>query len=275
MGKSTASCVVVFMASVLGLALVNATGAAPAPVPLPTEAEQDTRAADKTGTDPSNFKRTAWLANEYVELPHGEAYFNTATLTYIEPMYHGRAKLSLELPFATTDAASKTDSGVGDVTVRYAQIVSLDRRKAFAASLGLITPSAAADALGTGQWMLEPGASAILFLSRQWIVAPALKQTVSFAGESSRADVNSSAMDLYVVWRSQSMLQWVIVDPGVAWNWEKDAQQLGGATTLTYGHLLGRIGSGVCSAYVKPVVGWGGGRTSDWSIETGLKLVGF
>jgi len=79
--------------------------------------------------------------------------------------------------------------------------------------------------------MLEPGASAILFLSRQWIVAPALKQTVSFAGASSRADVNVTAMDLYVVWRSRSLQQWVILDPGAAWNWETEEQELGGATT--------------------------------------------
>ena len=275
MGKLTASCLVVFMASVLGLALVNAAGAEPAPVPSTTEEAQDTRTVDKTGTDPSNFKRTAWLANEYIELPHGDAYLNTTTLTYIEPMLHGRAKLSLELPVATTDAAFHTDTGLADVTVRYAQLLHLDRRKAFAASLGLIAPTATADALGTGKWMLEPGASVILFLSRQWIVAPALKQTVSFAGESSRADVNSSVMDLYVVWRSSSLQQWVIVDPGVAWNWEKEDQQLGGTTTLTYGHLLGRTGSGVWSGYVKPGVGLGGGRTSDWSIEIGLKLVGF
>jgi hypothetical protein len=213
------------MAFVLGLALVNAAGAEPAPVPLPTEAEQDTRADDKTGTDPSNFKRTAWLANEYVDLPHSDAYLNTTTLTYIEPMHHGRAKLSLELPVATTDAASDTDTGLADVTVRYAQLLHLDRRKAFAASLGLIAPTATADALGTGKWMLEPGASVILFLSRQWIVAPALKQTVSFAGALSRANVNSTAMDLYVVWRSRSLQQWIIVDPGVAWNWEKEDQK--------------------------------------------------
>ena len=263
------------MASVLGLALVNAAGAEPAPVPLPTEAAQDTRADDKTGTDPSNFKRTASVANEYIELPHGGVYLNTTTLTYIEPMYHGRAKLSLELPVATTDAASHTDTGLADVTVRYAQLLHLDRRKAFAASLGLILPTATADALGTGKWMLEPGASVILFLSRQLIVAPALKQTVSFSGASSRANVNSTAMDLYVVWRNRSLKQWVIVDPGVAWNWEKEDQQLGGATMLTYGRLLGRTGSGVWSGYVKPGVGWGSGRTSDWSIEIGLKLVGF
>ncbi len=92
-------------------------------------------------------------------------------------------------------------------------------------------PTATEGALGTGKWMLEPGASAILFLSRQWIVAPALKQTVSFAGASSRADVNVTAMDLYVVWRSRSLQQWVILDPGAAWNWETEEQELGGATT--------------------------------------------
>ena len=274
-GQLEASRLVGFMASVLGLALVNAASAEPAPEPLPTEAAQDTRAEDKTGTDPSNFKRTAWLWNEYVELPHGDAYLNTTTLTYIEPMQHGRAKLTLELPVATTDAASHTDTGLADVTVRYAQLLHLDRRKAIAASLGLISPTATADALGTGKWMLEPGASVIMFLSRQWIVAPALKQTVSFAGSSRRADVNYTSMDLYVVWRSASLQQWVIVDPGVVWNWEKQDQQLGGATALTYGRLLGRAGSGVWSAYVKPSSGWGGGRASDWSIEAGVKLVGF
>ena len=258
--------------------LLVAAGAQPAPVPLPTEvatrAEQDSRGTDNTGTDPSNFKRTAWISDEYVELPHGDAYLNTTTFTYIEPMLHGRAKLSVELPVATTDAASRTETGMADVTVRYAQLLHLDRRKAIAASLGLIMPTATEDALGTGKWMLEPGASVIMFLSPQWIVAPALKQTVSFAGSSRRAYVNITSMDLYIVWRSASLQQWVIVDPGVAWNWKKEDQQLGGAVALTYGRLLGRTGSGVWSGYVKPSYGWGDGRASDWSIEAGVKLAG-
>ena len=168
-----------------------------------------------------------------------------------------------------------TDGGLADLTVRYGRILSLDRRKAFAASLGLVAPTATADALGTGKWSLEPSASVIWFLSREWIFAPSFKQTVSIAGDSNRADVNLSAFDFYVVWRSRSLKEWVIVDPAFAWNWKKDRDRLIGITTFTYGRLLGRTSEAVWSAYVKPGVGWGNGRASDWSIEAGLKVVGF
>lgn len=252
-----------------------ARAATPASGSPPTDAAQETRAADKTGTDPSNFQRTLSLANEYADLAHNGAYLNTTTLTYIEPTSHRGGRFVLELPFAVTDVTGDTDGGLGDLTVRYGQILSLDRRKAFAAGLGLVMPTATATALGTGKWSLEPSASVILFLSREWIFAPSFKQTVSFAGDSSRADVNLSAFDFYIVWRSPSLTQWVILDPAFAWNWERSSDQLLGTTTLTYGHLLGRTGTAVWSAYVKPGVGWGSGRASDWSIEAGLKVVGF
>ncbi|MBI5632806.1 MAG: hypothetical protein HZA15_04945 [Nitrospirae bacterium] len=270
-----ASCFVVFIVFALELILVVAASAETVPSPLPTEAGQETRTADKTGTDPSNFQRTLSLSNEYIAFAHGGAYLNTTTLTYFEPINHGRARFSLELPFAGTDVTGQTDTGLADLTMRYGQILYLDRSKAFAAGLGLVAPTATADALGAGKWSFEPSASVILFLSQEWIVAPSFKQTVSFAGDSKRADVNLSTCDLYVVWRSRSLKEWVILDPAFAWNWEKDRDQLIGITTLTYGHLLGRAGNGVWSGYVKPGIGWGNGRSSDWSIEAGLKVVGF
>lgn len=268
-----------FTAALVGVLAVT-TGYAQGQVSREEAAEpaalaSQTRTADKTGTDPSNFQRTFTFANEYVDLAHRDTYLNTASLTYVEPLSGGRARLSVELPFAVTDSTGHRESGLADLTVRYGRILHLDRRKAFAASLGLVVPSAAEDPLGAGKWSLEPGASAIFFLSREWIFAPSLKQTISIAGDSARADLNLSALDFYVVWRSPSLTQWVIVDPAFAWNWEKDSRQLSGVTTLTYGHLLGRTGESVWSAYVKPGVGWGDGRAADWSLEAGLKVVGF
>jgi hypothetical protein len=268
-----------FTAALAGV-LVVTTGYAqeqvsPKEAAEPAELASQARTADKTGTDPSNFQQTFSLANEYVDLAHNGAYLNTATLTYAEPLSGGRARLSVELPFAATDSTGRRESGLADSTVRYNRILHLDRRKAFAAGLGLVAPTATEDPLGTGKWSLEPGASAIFFLSREWIVAPSFKQTISIAGDSARADVNLSAFDFYVVWRSPSLKEWVIVDPAFAWNWKKDRDQLIGSTTLTYGRLLGRTGEAVWSGYVKPGAGWGSGRASDWSIEAGLKVVGF
>lgn len=276
MRNAAATSFAVFVAFVTALAVVTpARAGTPASAPPPIDAAQDTRAADRTGTDPSNFQRTLSLANEYVDLADNGAYLNTTTLAYIEPTGRGRARLILELPFAVTDVTGDTDGGLADLTVRYGQILSLDRRKAFAAGLGLVVPTATADALGAGKWSLEPSASVILFLSREWIFAPSFKQTVSIAGDSSRADVNLSALDFYVVWRSPSLTQWVILDPAFAWNWKKHDDQLIGITTLTYGRLLSHTDKAVWSTYVKPGVGWGNGRAADWSIEAGLKVVGF
>jgi len=243
--------------------------------PPQATAEQESRVADKTGTDPSNFQRTMSPANKYADLARGGAYLNSTTLSYIQPLNHSRARFLLELPFAVTHVSGHTDRGLADLSVRYGQILYLDRQKAFAAGFGLVAPTATNDSLGLGKWSLEPSASVIVLLSPEWIVAPSFKQTVSVGGNSDRADVNLSTFDFYLVWRARSLTQWVILDPAFAWNWKSDGNHLAGITTLTYGHILGRTGSAVWSAYLKPGIGWGNGRASNWSVEAGVKVVAF
>ncbi len=266
-----------FAAVVCGLACPTALAqqASPAANRASSASADRPRAADKTGTDPTNFQQTLVLSNEYMNFAHSNAYLNTTTLAYVEPMKQGRARFTLEVPFAVTNSTGRRESGLSDLTLRYGQILHLDRSKAIVGAVGLVVPSAAEDALGAGKWSIEPGATAVFFLSKQWILAPSFKQTVSFAGDSGRADVNLSTVDVYLVWRSPSLTQWVILDPAFAWNWKKDSRQLTGITTLTYGRLLGRVGEGVLSGYVKPGFGWGGGRAADWSVEAGIKIVGF
>jgi hypothetical protein len=74
-------------------------------------------------------------------------------------------------------------------------------------------------------------------------------------------------IDLFVVWISSDKKRWVIVDPQIIIDHEND---------LEYSLLdveMGKMMFAGLSSYIRPSVGIGADRPTDWSAELGFKVI--
>ncbi len=238
---------------------------------LPDAAPEVVDQADKTGTNPLNFQRTLGLKNEFNGI--GGRYANFTRLTYSEPL-RANVKLGLELPLLATDLSGADKFGLSDITIKASWIPYATRKMGVALGTDLILPTATDDFLGSEKWQIAPNLTVAFFLPHSVIFAPAYKHGISFAGESSRADINTGTVDFYLVWKFAKGRQWLTFDPTLLFDYENDRYE-SATIRLTYGRVLGKIGDAVVSGFIKPGVGIGRDRLNDWSLEVGMSLIGF
>jgi hypothetical protein len=219
---------------------------------------------DDTGTNPAKFSRTLILYNEFRSLGD-DAGYDEMVFRYIQPF--GELKVQITLPLDSTDVSGATQSGFGDVGLKFNYRAFLNAKNALILNLDTTYPTATKDAFTSGKYVASPGATfAMFFANGAKIFAPSFQQKLSFAGDSDRADVNQSQVDLYFVWKP-TKTSWVIVDPQVLYDWE--AGTTFGQTEIEYGRML----FGGMSAYLRPGIGIGADRPLDWNVEFGVKVV--
>ena len=226
---------------------------------------------DKTGTNPLNFQPTVSLKNEYNDL--GDGYANFTRLVYAYPL-QPNLKLSAELPLLASDASGSSEFGVSDVLLKSSWIPYATKTMGVALGADLAAPTASPEALGTGKWVLLPSLTAAFFLPGHLIFAPAYKHGFSVAGDGDRADLHTGTADFYLVKKFDQNRQWLTFDPPLLLDYENDRYEAA-TVRLTYGRVLGKMGKGVLSGFVKPGVGVGHDRPNDWSFEAGTSLIGF
>jgi hypothetical protein len=219
---------------------------------------------DNTGTNPAKFSRTLILYNEFRSLGE-ESGYNEAVFRYIQPF--GKMKVQLTLPLDSTDVTGVTQTGFGDVGLKFNYRVLLNAKNALLLNLDTTYPTATKDAFTGGKYVASPGATyAMFFDGGSRIFAPSFQQKFSYAGDSDRGDINQSQIDLYYVWKPNKT-SWVIVDPEIVYDWETESAF--GQAEIEYGRMM----SGGMSAYLRPGIGIGAARPLEWNIEFGVKLV--
>jgi hypothetical protein len=252
-----------------------------------------TNNADKTGTNPLNLQRTFQIANEFDALGH--AQINYMRFRYTEAFDSGKMSLRVEAPLVYAHAAFAAPSsdgsddggdapvtqdvdesrfGLGDITLKYSYVPYVSAKGGLLSSLEFSGPSATNDVLGAGKWVLAPTIVYGIFLPGSTIFAPAYKQSVGFGGDGNRANINSGTLDFYLVKKFDRGRQWVTIDPTYLLNYQS-GKYSGGTLRIQYGRLLGKVGNAVMSGYIKPGIGIGQDRPSDWSCEIGITLIGF
>jgi hypothetical protein len=126
---------------------------------------------DRSGTEPTQFLRTASLRNDYQRVSEDRS-FDLASFTDIELFADGRMNLRLEAPLAFTDARGSSDAGIGDVSLRYNWLPSVDASHGILVGAEIIGDTATEATLGPGKWIVGPSLTYAMFLSPTRIFAP-------------------------------------------------------------------------------------------------------
>lgn len=235
-------------------------------------AAQEQNAEANNGTDLNKLTSSASVVYEHNDLLPD---FSRDTLRFelILP-FAGKRNYSarLRVPIASTDVAGDTDADLGDVAVQLTHVSGVTRQRGLVVQGELILDTAQRPELGTGKHMFKGSFIYARFLP-QGIFAPAAVHSVSVGGDSGRADVNSTTLDIYYVPKLADPRTFVTLDPALTFDWENDKQFASLAATI--GRSIGLAFGGVGQVFAKPTFFAGSERPGDWSIEVGYKVLGF
>ena len=259
---------IVFVWKLLTALLVSALMAAP------SFAQGDAK-ADKSGTNPINFTNDLRLYYEYQNLSAG-GEVHIGTFEGRTPALDGKLQLRVRVPFKSLDIdsgpISSSESGLGDINVRVLAVPFLNPKSGTALAVGIeaFFPTASEDILGEGKFSLGPQIFGVKFLPfgiRGSLIAPAVQQVVSVAGEGDRADINRTQLDLFLLKQSDDKRTYVLLDPQYVVNWKNNTEF--GLMEAEVGYVLE---SGV-SFYARPGFGFGGDKPFDFNFEFGTKYI--
>jgi hypothetical protein len=227
--------------------------------------------SDKTGTNPVNFQQDVQITNENLFFPQAN-YTNISKFTYRYAIKNN-LNVVLKAPFLQTDTIGGLQSGLGDVALRTNWIPYFTGKQAVMVGLEASFDTASKDHLGTGKNVLSPIAVWAFFLESGWIFAPAYQHFSSISGDDNRRDVDSGAVDFYLVKAFNSHKNWITIDPSYVLNYELDHSSMN--LEVEIGQVLGPMwNEGVGSAFFNPGISIGADREYNWKLEIGFKIVG-
>ena len=245
---------------------------------------EETKAAakdDKTGTNPINFQNELRIYNEYLWLnTDGDGNQNLTTLEYRTPFMDGkwqwrvRAKynyLNIDLNDEGTEEIDK--NGFGDIDMRFLTVpyLNVPSKFAFATGLEIFLNTASEDVLGSGAWSLGPQVFFVKFLERG-LFAPGLQYKFSVDEDDGRDRVNQILIDLNYLFMAKDKQSWFFTDPQIVFDFENETEFAivdfeFGAMMSKWTDLKGQ------SIYLRPSIGVGSDRPTDYSVEVGYKFV--
>lgn len=126
-------------------------------------------------------------------------------------------------------------SGMGDINMLHLFIPDLEDWGSWGLGYTFTFPTATDDELGSGKWQVGPAATATYYGIKNWQFGGIVSNTVSFAGDSSRADVNMFTFQPIL---NRIIGKWYLGIGDLVWtyNWENS-----GGWTIPMGLQLGRI----------------------------------
>lgn len=252
------------------LACLLCAGAAP----TPACAEQAPAGKIDTGTDPTRLSRQFQATYEHLRLKGGLGS-DTLKLNLTLP-FGERQDYSLRarLPVTRVTGLGGVDRfDIGDASLMLTHVFGLNAEGGNVVQAEWVADTAARPELGSGKHVLKGTFIHAWFLPGGAIFAPALMQTVSVAGQSDRADLNQTTLDLYYVPKLADPRDLITFDPSVVRDWQNHLQFAGLA--VTYGRVLGKVLGGSAIVSVKPSILMGGDRPGSWGLEVGFKVIGF
>jgi hypothetical protein len=230
-------------------------------------------AKENNGTDPTQFITSADLTYEYFDLRGG---FDAGTLVLALALPLGeekRSNIRVRLPFETNDVLGDRSFGLGDVSIKANHVLKITPAYGLVVAGEIVFDTAERDELGTGKTVFEGSLIYARFLGNGAIFAPAVVHSTSIAGRDSRADVNSTTVDLYYVPRLENPGRFVTIDPAITHNWETGKTH--GAFAVTFGQSIGKMLGGTGQVFVKPSILIGSDRPADWGLQVGFKVLNF
>ena len=246
-------------------------------------AQQQADKSDATGTNPINFTRDIRVYNEYSWLnTAGDGNQNLTTLEFRTPFAGGkwqwrvRARYnSLTADFNDDGIDDVDESGTGDMDMRFLTVFSLNQanKTAWAGGLEVFFNTASEDALGSGTVALGPQLFFVKFLPRG-LFAPGLQYKFSVDEDAGRSEIDQVLIDLNYLRMAKDKQSWFFTDPQIVIDNENDIEF--SIIDFEFGWMMSKwTDLKGHSFYVRPSVGVGTDRPTDWSIELGYKIVGW
>jgi len=237
----------------------------------PSAETPEHHAEPDNGTDPTRVRRSLTVDFKHFDLRDGFTSDSFEAI-YAQPLGN-RTSLTATVPFPSVDSGGDEAIGFGDAELVLTHIPVITRQYGIVFKAGASFDTASRPELGTGQTVLEGTAIYARFLKGGAILAPSLEYDYGVDRDPGRARVNQLTFDLYYVPRLKNRAWYMTLDPFANFDFANDRQS--GGLTVTLGHVIGPAFGGRLQAYVKPGVFIGGDRSSNWGIETGIKLLGF
>ena len=229
--------------------------------------------SDKSGTNPVNFTNDVRLYHEYQELEGG----GTGNITTFEgrtPVLGGKIQLRMRIPYKSLDNDRTIDeSDLGDINVRALIVPFIDLKKtgtAIALGLEAFLPTAGKDVLGEGKLSLGPQIFGVKFAPfgiKGSLVAPAIQEVFSVAGEDDRASIHRTQLDIFFLKQSADKKLYALVDPQYIFDHNNDKHF--GLLESDFGYVFDAGFTG----YARPGIGFGPDKPHDWNIEFGVKFI--
>ena len=233
----------------------------PTPSPTPV-AEQAT--VEEDPTKPILIS----LRNEYRNFKNG-GWANTVIFRVDRLVLHnfgntGGAKgliLRFDVPFNTVHRGDVTKNGLGDLYAQALYIPRFRRNSLVAIGTGVVIPTATDRFLGQGKLILSPTIIPVwYFAKRERFIFLRTQNYISVAGDSSRPNVNYLIFDPTFVHRV-SEKWWLAEDTEFKWDWRNKL------SSAISGLQIGRMVRSRYGFWVKPEIGWGPGRVSDFNLK--------
>lgn len=260
--------------------------------PVPGFAQED-----NTGTNPANFTYDFRIIAEMAELDDPGGSSLTTTFEYRWPLGRDVANLRGEESGSTfydmgkkfgarlrmkykdlnidTPGAAPFDnsnvSGIGDLDARVLWMAYASRKVIIVPGLEAFFNTATNDVLGSGKTTLGPVVFAVFpgILGGSSLFAPGYQYVFDIAGDSDRADISRSQIDLYFVWMLAKGKNWLIVDPQIILDHENSKEMA--TIEAEWGFMI--VPKSGISGYMRPGAGIGDDKPYSWNFETGIKFV--
>ena len=223
------------------------------------------------GTDPTKLANTAFGQYKHTDLG---VLGNVGLFEFSYGMpidQNQRMNVTAKLPVAS--GVINNDFSIGDVSLTFTHIASLNQKRGLAYSTELIFDTADRAELGLGNSVLKLSAFYVKFLESGGIFAPAIVQQNNISNSTNRASVNNTTIDLYYVPKLKNPGYFITFDPSITADWENDKNFL--SLSVTFGRILGKAFGGNSQIFVKPQILGGSERPADWSLQIGYKVIGF
>ncbi len=247
-------------------------------------AQEASDAEDKTGTNPVNFSRDFRVYNEYLRLnTPGDGNQNVTTMEFRTPFADGKWQYRMRVRHTTFKADLNDnghndvdESGLGDIDMRILTVPFLDmaNRQAIAVGLEVFFDTASEDALGSGTTSLGPQVFYVKFLENGSF-APGLQYKKSIAEDDGRAETDQIIIDLNYLRMAEDKRSWFFMDPQIVF--DRDANNEYAIVDFEWGWMMSNWFEEMegHSFYIRPSIGVGVYRPTDYSIEFGYRIVGW
>lgn len=246
-------------------AAVPAAQDPPPAAPPAAPPRQATPEEVETGADPSRLLLRAEWASQFVQTPGpGNLFVNNLKLDV--PFADGKA-VAVELPVVSTTLPQPLDDafGLGDTFLRGRQVTNSDTGSTIVGvEFGLDT--ATDPVLGSGKWQANPSFAYVHRFTPTVLLAGALKQRLSVAGDEDRSDLNRSETRLIgILLHPQG--RWLILDWQPSFDWNRD-----GRMSNVLEAEAGMMWSRAFGLSFRPGMAFGGYQDRDFSVQIGMRL---